>query len=177
MRRYNSINAVQCPRGFKSQFTENGFQCVLVPGCSAQITVANLVNNQSSCYCNRNGNPSYARGCGNQTAKECKFDSYFEPTTEECLACPIGCLTCFLDASSRIECTSCRPEYSLFITLSKNHYCERNSILSICPNSYDFAAQTCSLPNLAQAAAAIKTRNSCLSQSTYCMVCGTGSST
>lgn len=177
MRGYNSFNAVQCPRGFKSQFTENGFQCVLVPGCSAQITVANLVNNQSSCYCNRNGNPSYARGCGNQTAKECKFDSYFEATTEECLACPIGCLTCFLDANSRIECTSCRPEYSLFITLSKNHYCERNSILSICPNSYDFAAQTCSLPNLAQAATGIKTRNSCLSQSMYCMVCGTGSST
>lgn len=90
--------------------------------------------------------------------------------------CPIGCLTCVLDRNGRLECTSCHPDYSLFVTISKNHYCERNSILSICPNNYDFTQQTCSISNLNQTASLTPSRNTCFTQLPNCIVCVSGSS-
>ena len=90
--------------------------------------------------------------------------------------CPIGCLTCVIDRSSRIECTSCRPEYSLFVTITKNHYCERNSILSICPNTYDFNQQICSIASLNRNLSAVSSsRGLCFSSIPNCIICVSGS--
>lgn len=154
-----------------------GFRCTIVPGCSAQSTMVSDINNQSSCFCIRNGNPSYAKNCGTIEPSSCDFDNYFDNNTMECLMCPVGCLTCVLDRNSKIECTSCRPDYSLFITLSKNHYCERNSILSICPNNYDYSEQICSISNLNQVVATLAPRNMCFPLIANCMICVAGSAT
>lgn len=100
-----------------------GFRCIMIPGCAVQSVVVNDINNQSKCFCMRNGNPTYSKNCGNSSNKICPFDHYFDFNTLECLYCPTGCLTCVQDKSNKIECTSCRPDYSLFVTLSKNHFC------------------------------------------------------
>jgi hypothetical protein len=173
---YVCAKAVQCPKGFKSQFDrEKGFQCVLVMGCAAQSSLVASVNNQSACFCTRNGNPSYAKACGSAQPTACAFDSYFDGGTRECLGCPVGCLTCVLDRSGKLECTSCRPDYSLFVTVSKNHYCERNSILSICPNLYDPNSQICSIAALNHTLAALAARTLCLPLLPHCLVCVAGS--
>lgn len=147
---------------------------MIVAGCPSQYSLVSSVNNQSACFCTRNGNPSYSKGCGTANATSCAFDSYFDVGTQECLACPVGCLTCILDRSAKLECTSCRPDYSLFVTVSKNHYCERNSILSICPNLYDPARQLCSIAALNRTLSALAVRTLCLASLPRCLVCVAG---
>jgi hypothetical protein len=48
----------------------------------------------------------------------------------------VSCLSCALDGSGKVECFSCRPDYSLFVTLTKSNYCERRSILSYCASNF-----------------------------------------
>lgn len=146
-----------------------------IPVCSSSSAISTSVNNQSKCFCLRNGNPSFARGCGTAENRSCSLSSYFDSSTFQCLSCPIGCLTCVQDQTSRIECTSCEPEYSLFITVSRNNYCERNSIISICPNSYQWSTQICQLNTINQVIGTIKLRSDCLDTVSNCMMCLSGS--
>jgi hypothetical protein len=178
LQRYSTVLfIVTCPDNCKAFFRKDyTFECMKVPECSSKAIEVQSFNNQSQCLCLKQNMATFT-GCGIASSSGCGLSQYWERGTGECLECPVGCLSCELDTSQRIECTSCRPDYSLFVTLSKNHYCERNSILSYCPGDYNKDRYICQLSSLLTKVAVLANRNLCLKNITNCLVCLLGSST
>lgn len=174
---YDNTCLVDCPQGFRALMrADDTFECVLNAKCPATFTSSNSsANNQSQCLCSTSSNKfTFISNCSTQSPP-CLFDQYYDSATRECLRCPVGCLTCSVDNNNKVECTSCRPDYSMFITLRKNHYCERKSILSYCAANYSDSKQMCQVNNMVAMASILPYRNLCLSSIKNCMVCLTDS--
>ena len=83
-------------------------------------------------------------------------------TSNSCLSCPFGCLTCFNSA-----CTSCNPGYFLYISPQAIR-CRRKSPLFTCDQQYGWIQKTCLVLNYNDSTLGM---NQCYSIIANCIAC------